>query len=300
MAARLSHHFVGGLHRLDHLADLAHGILQRLATAQGQAQAAVARQVAGAGQHQIAEACQAHQRFRLGADRRGQAQHFVEAPGDQAGTGVEAQLHAIGHAGSYGQHVLHRAAQLGTDHVVAGVGAERRAVHRLGHRLRELGHVAVHGDRGRQALGHFLGERRPGNNGQRHVLTQHFARHFMQEAARTGLEALGGPGHAGTGRTQRRQRAHGFAERVRRGHHQDPGRTFHRRRQIGGGTQAVRQWNARQVARVLMALVDGFDHGRITPPQHGRVTVPCEQAGQRGSPGTGAEHGDLVSGSAHP
>jgi hypothetical protein len=157
----------------------------------------------------------------------------------------------------------------------------------------------VHGDRRGQALGHFLGERRAGDHGQRHVLAQHFARDFMQEAARTGFEALGRPGHAGTGRT-RRQRTHGFAEGVRRHHHQDPGRAGHRRRQVGGGTQAVRQRDARQVTRVLVALVDGLDHGSVAPPQHGRVTVPCEQAGQRGSPGARAEHGDLVSGSAHP
>ncbi|MNT03408.1 hypothetical protein D3C72_1379420 [compost metagenome] len=173
-------------------------------------------------------------------------------------------------------------------------------MHRLGHRLRELGYVAVHGDRGRQTQGYFLGERRPGDNGQRHVLTQHFARHFMQEAARAGLEALGRPGHAGTGRTQRRQRAHGFTECMRRGHHQDPGGTLHRRREVGGGAQRFRQRNARQVARILVALVDGFNHGGIAPPQHGLATVPGEQRSQRGSPGTGAEYGNLVSGSAHP
>ena len=264
MAARLSHHFVGGLHRLDHLADFAHGILQRLATARARPR----RRLRDRSPVQVSTRSPRPARpisVSGSADRSGQAQHLVQTTGDQAGTGVEAQLHAIGHAGGHGQHVLHRAAQLGTDHVVAGVGAERRAMHRLGHRLRELGHVAVHGDRGRQALGDFLGERRPGDDGQRHILTQHFARHFMQETARTGFEALGGPGHAGTGRSQRRQRTHGLAERVRRRHHQDPGRALHRRRQIGGGTQAVRQRDARQVARVLVALVDGLDHGRVAP-----------------------------------
>src|SRR3546814_3298971 len=39
-----AHDFIGGLHRLDHLADLAHRVVQGLAAAEREAEAAVARQ----------------------------------------------------------------------------------------------------------------------------------------------------------------------------------------------------------------------------------------------------------------
>ena len=71
------------------------------------------------------------------ADRRVEPQHFVEAARDQAGARVEAEVHAVGGAGGHGEHVLHRAAEFGAAHVVAGVGAECRAVQHVGDVLRE-------------------------------------------------------------------------------------------------------------------------------------------------------------------
>src|SRR5690606_17297488 len=71
----LAHDLVGGLHRLHHLADLAHGVLQALPAAERQAQAAVAREVAGAGQHQVAQAGQPHEGLGAPADGGVEAQH---------------------------------------------------------------------------------------------------------------------------------------------------------------------------------------------------------------------------------
>ena len=293
VAVGLAHHFIRRLHRLDHLADLADRVLQRLAATQGQAQAAVAREVAGTRQHQIAQAGQAHQGFRLGADGGRQAQHLVEAAGDQACARVETQLHAVGHAGGHGQHVLHRAAELGPHHVVAGIGAERGAMHHVGHGLREHGIGAMHGHRGGQAQRDFLGERRTGDDGQRYVGTQDVFGHLMQETAGAGLEALGGPRDARARGTQRRQLAQRFGEGVRRHHHQHLVGALERGFQIGGGAQRERQRDTGQVARVLVLRVDRCgDHGIATPQGDG-VAMPRHQRGQRRAPRPGTQHRDL-------
>ena len=284
------HHFIRGLDRFDHLADRPHRILDGLPLAQCQAQAAVAREVAGAGQHQIAQAGQAHQGFRTPAQRDVHPQHLVEAAGDQAGTGIQAQPHAVGHAGGHRQHVLHRPTQLRTAHVVAGVGAERGAVQCIGHLPAELGIVGMHGQCGRQAFGDFLGERRPGDHRQRHLVTQDLAGDFMQEAAAAGFEALGRPRHPGMRRTQRRQCMQGFGEGVRGHHHQHQVGIGQRFVQRGGGAQVRGQGDAGQVAGVLAARFDRRDVPCVPPPQHRRVVVPGDQRSKRGAPGPRAQY----------
>ena len=294
-----AHHFVGGLHRLDHLADGGHRFGDRLAAAQGQAQAAVARKIARAGKHQVAQAGQAHQGFGLAADGDVEPQHFVQAAGDQAGAGIEAQRHAVGDAGGDRQHVFHRAAEFGAEHVVAGVGAESGAVQRFGHVLGKAFVVRMHGDRGRQALRHFLGEGRAGDHGQRHARTQGFAGDFMQETPGAGLETLGGPGHAGVLAPVRRQRAQGLGEGVAGRHHQHEVGAGDGGGDVGAGLQRFRQGDARQVTRVFMRARDGLDLGGVAPPDRGRVPVAGNQRSERRAPGTTPEHGERRLGRVH-
>jgi hypothetical protein len=56
-------------HAFGDVAEFAHDVGQRLALGQQEADAAVAREVAGAGQHQVAHAGQAHEGFAVGAER---------------------------------------------------------------------------------------------------------------------------------------------------------------------------------------------------------------------------------------
>ncbi len=291
------HHFVGGLDRFHHLADRANRVFDRLAAAQGEAQPTVAREVAGAGQHQVAEPGQAHQGFRAATDADVEPQHLVEPTGDQAGAGIQAQPHAIGDAGGHREHVLHRAAQFGAAHVVAGVGAERGAMQHVGDLLGEARIVRMHGQRGRQALRHFLGEGRAGDDRQRHVVAQpavakDVAGDFVQEAPAAGFEALGRPRHAGRRRPQRRQRAQGFGEGMRGHHDQHQVGIGQRLGQCGGRAQAVGQDDARQVARVLALRFDRGDGRRIAAPQHRAVAVAGDQRGERGAPRARAQDRD--------
>ena len=85
-------------------------VAQRFARGQRQADLAVARQLAGAGQHQVAQAGQAGQGQRVAAQAGGQAAHLVQAAGDQAGAGVVAEAQSVGAAGGDGDDVLQRAA----------------------------------------------------------------------------------------------------------------------------------------------------------------------------------------------
>ncbi len=92
---------------------------------------------------------------------------------------------------------------------------------------------------------------------------------------------------------QRRQRAQGVGEGMRGHDHQHQIGVGHGRGQAGGGAQGLGQFDARQVARILVAEVDGLGHRLIASPQHGLVAVPGDQGRQRGPPGTGAEHCDF-------
>ena len=109
----------------DHLAAALHVVGERRALAQRQAQRAVARQRAVAGQHQVAEAAQARQRLELGAHRLAEPRHLGEAARDQRCGGVVAEAAALDDAGGDRQHVLDRAAQRHAQHVVRPVGPER-------------------------------------------------------------------------------------------------------------------------------------------------------------------------------
>ena len=96
-----------------------------LPCASAEADAAIARQVAGAGQHEVAQPGEPHQRLALPAERRRQAPGFGQPAGDERGAGVVAEPQAVARAGGDRQHVLDRAADLDAGNVVALVHAQR-------------------------------------------------------------------------------------------------------------------------------------------------------------------------------
>ena len=66
----------GREHAFDDLPDLGLRLGRRLAGRQQQAEAAVARLVVGAGQHEIAESGEAHERVAVGAERHAEPHHL--------------------------------------------------------------------------------------------------------------------------------------------------------------------------------------------------------------------------------
>ena len=150
----------------------------------------------------------------------------------------------------------------------------------------------MHRQRGRQALRDFLGERRPGDDRERHVRRPAPRRRLHAGSDRAGLESLGRPGHASVRGRERRQRMQGFGEGMRRHDDQHQIGVAHGGGEVGGRLQRVRQGDAGQVVRVFVARLDRRDDIGIATPQHGAMPVARDQRRQRGAPGARAEDGD--------
>ena len=125
-----------GLHAFGDVPDLREDRRQRLSPRQRQANPPVAREVARAGQYEIAQSGESRQRLSLAAQRRRQPAGFREAARDQRRAGIVAEAQAIARARSDGEHVLHGASRFDARDIVARVGAQRIAAKVIG---REIG-----------------------------------------------------------------------------------------------------------------------------------------------------------------
>jgi hypothetical protein len=103
-------------------------LLQRAALRQQQADAAIAAQVAGRREHQVAQARKAHEGLGASAQRDARARHFGQAARDERRARIEPKREAVAQAGGDRQHVLHRAADFDAGEVVVGIDAHRRSV----------------------------------------------------------------------------------------------------------------------------------------------------------------------------
>src|SRR5690606_6973352 len=103
---------VSGLDALGHVAEGGEDLGELAALAELVADGAVAGELAGAGQHEIADAGEAGEGLLIGAAGGGEADHLGEAAGDEGGARVVAGLEAVDDAGADGEHVLERAAEL--------------------------------------------------------------------------------------------------------------------------------------------------------------------------------------------
>ena len=144
---------------------------------------AVAAQVAGAGQHQIAKAGQAGQRVALRAERHRQPRELGETARDQRGQRVVAEPEAFDDAGRDRDDVLQRAAKLDADDIAAAVEAQRRRPEVRHHGLDDRGRIAGRHQRRRQLARQLAREARTRQHddvaGSRQFLPQHL-RHAQQ------------------------------------------------------------------------------------------------------------------------
>src|SRR6266404_1125764 len=111
----------------DHLMDAARRVAYGLAPAQGHAEAAIAGLIVGAGEHQVAEPCQAHECLARGAELDPQAHHFGKTTGDQRHAGVGTETHAVGDPRADRNDILDRTSNLHTHDVGLRVGTEIRS-----------------------------------------------------------------------------------------------------------------------------------------------------------------------------
>ena len=111
-------------HALGHLRHARQDVLQIPTPAELQPHGSVARQVTGAGQHQVPHAGEAQEGEGIGALCHAQPADLAQAPGHQGGPGVLPLFEAVTHADRDRDDVLERPAQLGPDDVRAGVATE--------------------------------------------------------------------------------------------------------------------------------------------------------------------------------
>ena len=148
-------------HALGHHPHAAENFVQRTAAAELDPDLAVAAQIPGAGQHQVAEAAQAGERVAPPAFGNRQPRHLRQPARDQRRERVVAEPKPFDTAGRDRDDVLQRAADLDAGDVVVDVEPEAAAAEVLLHRLggRGVGRRREH--RGRQPAGHFEREARP-------------------------------------------------------------------------------------------------------------------------------------------
>ena len=114
-----------GAHALGNVSQVGEHVRQRLSARKRETDAPVARKIAGARQHEIAQSRKPHHRFAPPAERRAKAAGLRKAARDERSPRVVPEAQTVTRAGRDREHVLHRAADLDPRDVVALVGAQR-------------------------------------------------------------------------------------------------------------------------------------------------------------------------------
>src|SRR5690606_2663273 len=114
-------------------------VLELTALAEFDAHRAIARQVASAGQYQVAHSTQPAHGHGMGAAAQGEARDLGQAAGDERSPRIVSVAEPIRDACGDGDYVLERASQLHTDHVIGPVDSEAIGVESV---LGLLAHVA--------------------------------------------------------------------------------------------------------------------------------------------------------------
>ena len=294
MAARQLQCDAGCRQAFDDAAGFAERLVAAQALRQQQAEAAVAGQVAAAGQHDVAQTGQAGDGFGARAQRQRKAQDFAEAACNQRGLRVFAEAQAVRHADGDGDDIFQRAADFNADHIVGCVGAKVAAVKRRGAVARRLPAARGDGDGGRFAGGDLFGKRRPRQHAQRQAAAEGLFDHLVHKAAALHFNALDGA------HQPRMLFADGVFQPLADGAQR---RRRHRQQQLFAGGDGLvkvavshhrrRQFNAGQVGVVAAGGGDAFHQFAVAPPQADRVAAPGQVQRKRRAPGARANHGYL-------
>lgn len=115
---RTTLHFSRGEYALGNMSKAGLRLCNRLTTRERQTDPAIARQVAGASQQQIADAGQPHEGFRAPAQRHAKPCHFREATGHQRRACIKSEPQSIANARCNRNDILDRAADFDADHII--------------------------------------------------------------------------------------------------------------------------------------------------------------------------------------
>ena len=274
-------------HAFSDMPEFGQDLCQRGALRQPDADLSIARQLAGGGQHQIAQPGQAHECLGARTERHAEPCHFCHAARDQGSARVQSQAHAVAQAGGDGQHVFHRPADFDPDQIAGCVDAQAVAVQRFDGQTAQPLVQAGRDQRRRLAAGHLDGEAGTRQRADRHRQVQR-ASHFVAEPAGAVLESFAQPIHARAAGPQHRQ--HLVQRRHRRGDDQQAVAGMAQGAdQVTADLQRRRQHDAGQVARIATHRPHLRRLRRIAGPQS-RAVARRSADRQRGAPGAGAEH----------
>ena len=142
----------------DHAVHAGDDVVQVAAASEFDADGAIAREAAGAGEHEIAQSGQSRHGFRATAAGDDQARDLRQSAGDERGHRVVSQAEPVTNAGGNGDDVLERAAQLHSYDVIIGVNPKARIAELALHDGREF--LVGRGDcqRGGMVYRNFFGE----------------------------------------------------------------------------------------------------------------------------------------------
>src|SRR5262249_5086107 len=257
-------------------------------------EAAVARERAGAGEHEVAHAGEASERFQSSSQRDAKLRHLMQPARDQRGVGVESEAEAFEHAGSDGDDVLQRAGDLDADDVGGVIEPESGAGKRLLHDLREVDVARGDDRRGWIAARHFERECRAGQNTEcRELVAQHFLGHFRHAPLRIDLDSLrAGKDLHRTIEARLQLLEHAAIDVARNDHEQ---RVAERRRLVErvGRADVLGNGDLRQVERIGVRLRNRFREAGIVHPQKNLVVAARRDGGHRGTARPRAHHGNL-------
>ncbi len=179
----------------DHAVHAGDDFGELLAAAEFDADAAIARQAAGAGEDEVAESGESGHGFGAASAGDDEARHFGQAARDEGGDGVVAEAEAVADSGGDGDGVLQRAAEFHADHVVVGVDAEARVAEFLLHGAQQFGVLRGDGDCRGIAARDFLREGWAAERADRGsgsvIALENIGNHFGHALQRAFFQAFG-------------------------------------------------------------------------------------------------------------
>lgn len=265
------------------------GVFEGFAAAEAFAEGPVAAESGEAGDGEVAEAAEAGEGFGAGSGGDAEAADFGLAAGDDGGFGIIAEAEAISDAGGDGDAIFEGAAEFDSEAVGTAIDAEGEGMEGG---LDAFGHFEVFGsgDHGRgDGAGDFGGEAGSGEGGDGKVRVEGLEDTAHGEAGFE-FDPFGG---GDDGDAQAIEVLGDIADGFGGDDHDDQVGVGEGGGQVGGELPGGGEIDAGEVRLVATGTFHDLEVMRIMAPEGEGVLVFVEDETEGGTPGTGAENGDV-------
>ena len=260
---------------------------ERLAATHFEADGAIPREIAGAGEHEVAHPGEARDAEHVPALGDGESGVLPEAACDPRGAGVVSEPEPVAGAGRDREHVLERAADLDAGRVVARIHAEPLRRERALHLHRQCFVLRGDHDVGREPERDFLRKARAGQHSEPlgRLRAEHVGDHLAHQHERVVLDPLR---RTDEGRVAVDERGCGrerVAECVRRHDEDDEFCPTERLRKRAGRPHGIGQLHAGEIPDVFAGPVDRERLILAAGPEAYTMTLVAEGFGECRTPG---------------